>query len=180
MSWLWAPRFLMPDTWSLTRQPLRQQMQIALAITECFERAYGFQHVIAIGPGLAVALPHMMQTLRQRQPAGILHVAAIDDVAHRPHTAPGTLFELDLPHRFDIDRRDLLARAQIAQGRGACRGGDPIGDAAAHSAAIKPEHEAGPLGRAAMDKGEHAERTVQPDQSGGDALAIRKSRPPHQ
>jgi len=89
-----------------SRQSLRQQMQIALAITKSFERAYGFQHIVAISSGLTVALPHVMQTFCQRQSAGILHVAAIADVAHRPHAAPRVLFELDLPHGFDIDRRD--------------------------------------------------------------------------
>ena len=122
----------------------------------------------------------MMQTFRTRQPAGILHMTAIDDVAHRPHAAPRVLFELDLAHGFDIDRRDLFARAQIVQRFGARRSGDPVGNAAAHPAAIKPEHDPGPLRRAAMDKREHAKGAMQPDQTGRDPLAIRKSRPPHQ
>jgi len=135
-------------------------MQIALAITECFERAYGFHHIITVGAGLAMALAHVMQTFRQRQPAGILHVAAINDVTHRPHAASRVLFELDLAHRFDIDRRDLFARPQIVQRVDARRSGDPIADAAAHAAAIEPEHKPGPLRRAAMDKREHAKGAV--------------------
>ena len=88
---------------------LGEQMQIALAIAKRFERLHRLQHVIAIGSGLAVALPHVMQAFGERQPAGILHVAAIDDVAQRPHPPPRCIFKLDLPHGFQIDRRDLLA-----------------------------------------------------------------------
>ena len=63
-----------------------------------------------------MALPHMMQAFGERQPAGILHVAAIDDVAQRPHATPRLVLKLDLPHGFEIDRRDLLAAAQIGDG----------------------------------------------------------------
>ena len=72
-------------------------MQIALAIPQSFERAHGFDDIIAIGAGSAVPLPHVMQTLGERQPAGILHMAAINDVADRPHAAPHMILKLDLP-----------------------------------------------------------------------------------
>ena len=111
-----------------------------------------------------MALPHMVQALGERQPSGILHVTAVDDEAERPHLPPRLLFKLDPPDGFEIDGGDLLARAQIGDGFGARRGGDAKGDAAAHAAAIEPQHQARPLRRAAMDERVDAERPVQPDQ----------------
>lgn len=88
-----------------------EQMQIALAIAERVQRLHCLKHVIAIGPRLAVALPDVMQALGKRQPAGILHMAAIDNVAQRPQPPPRRILKRDLPHDFQIDRRDLLATA---------------------------------------------------------------------
>ena len=45
------------------------------------ERAHRFEHVIAIGAGYSVTLPHVVQLLFERQTSGILRMAAIDDVA---------------------------------------------------------------------------------------------------
>ena len=87
-----------------------QQMQIGLAIAERFQRPHRFEHIVAIGTGLAVTLPHVMHAFGERQPAGILHVAAIDDVAQRAHAPPRLVFELDPAQRFHIDRGDLFAR----------------------------------------------------------------------
>ena len=50
-----------------------------------------------------MALPHVMHALGERQPPGILHVAAVDDEAQRPHLPPRLLFELDPPDRLQID-----------------------------------------------------------------------------
>ena len=60
------------------------------------------------------------------------------------------------------------------------RGGDPIGDAAAHAAAIEPEHQAGPLRRTAMNEGIDAKRPVQADEPGRNPLDEGKARTPHQ
>ncbi len=170
-------RCLIPDP---RLQMCGKQMQIALAIAERLERQHRLQHIIAIGPGAAVALPHMMQAFGERQAAGILDVASIDDVAQRPDAMPRLVLKLDLPHGFEIDRRDLLAAAQIGDGLGALGGGDAIGDAAAHAAAIEPEHQAGPLRRTAMDEGIDAKRPVQANQPGRNPLDMGKSRTPHQ
>ena len=58
-------------------QALCEEMQFAFAIAERFERPHRFKHIVAIGAGFAVALPHIMQAFGKRQPAGILRVAAI-------------------------------------------------------------------------------------------------------
>ena len=85
-------------------EPLGDEMQVGLAIAERFQRLHRFQHVVAIGARPAVTLPHVMHALGKRQPAGILHVAAVDDEAQRPDLPPRRLFQLDPPHRFR-DRR---------------------------------------------------------------------------
>ena len=121
-------------------------MQLAFAIAERLQCAHGLDDIVAIGARLAVALPHVMQALRKGQPAGILHMAAVDDVADRRHPLPGFVLELDLAHGLDIDARDLLAPAQIIDGLFACRRRHPIGDAPAHAAAIEPEHRPGRSG----------------------------------
>src|ERR1700728_1671859 len=77
-------RLLMPDDCFLLAEPLGEQMQFGLAIAERLERTDGFEHIIAIRTGLAVALPHVMHALGNRQPPGILDVAAVDGVAQRP------------------------------------------------------------------------------------------------
>jgi len=58
-------------------------MQGRIAKTFGLDRLHRRGHVVAVGAGLAVALPHVMQLLGEREPAGILDVAAIGDVADR-------------------------------------------------------------------------------------------------
>src|SRR6202171_3227338 len=170
------PRCLMPRS----RQLVREQMQIALAVAERLERAHRFDDVIAVLPGTAVALPHIMQALLDREPAGILHMAAVDDVGERPHLAARLVLELDPPHRLEIDGGDLLAAAQIGDGAVTLRGGDTEGDAGAHAAAGETHNQAGFLWRAAVDVGKHAERPVQPNEPRRHPLPHVKTRPPHQ
>src|SRR5580704_9793462 len=127
-------------------------MQIALAVAERLERADRFDDVIAVLAGTAVALPHIMQALGDAEPAGILHMAAVDDVGERPHLAARLVLELDPPHGFEIDAGDLLAAAQIGDGFFALCGGDAESDAAAHAAAVEAQNQAGLLRGAAMDE----------------------------
>ena len=47
-------------------QPLRQQVKIALAQAEVLKGRDGRKHVIAIGAGPAMPLPHVVQLLLQR------------------------------------------------------------------------------------------------------------------
>ena len=88
------------------------QMQFGLAIAERFQRAHRFDHVVAVGPGLTVTLPHMMHALGERQPPGILDVAAVDDEAERPDLPPRWLFQLDPPHRSPDRRSVTCSRAR--------------------------------------------------------------------
>ena len=66
-------------------EPLRQQMQLGLAVAELLQRRHRRDHVVAVVAGLPVALAHVMQLLVERQPAGILRMAAVDHVAERRH-----------------------------------------------------------------------------------------------
>src|ERR1700735_2018487 len=97
-----------------------------------------------------MTLADMMHALRKRQTPGILNVAAIDDKAQRAHLAPRFLLEFDTPHRFQINGRHLLAGAQVGDCRLACRGGNPEGDTAAHSAPVEPQHPPGQIRGAQM------------------------------
>jgi len=155
-------------------------MQLGLAIAERLEGLDRLDHVVAVRPGPAVALAHEVQAFGERQPAGILDVAAVDDVAERPHLAPGLVFELDTPHRFEVDAGDLLARPQIGDGLGPRRRGDAERNAAAHAAAIEAQNEARPLRGAAMDERIDAKRPVQADQPRRYPLEDVETGPPHQ
>ena len=155
-------------------------MQIGLAIAKRFQRLHSLQHIVAIGARATMTLPDVMHAFRKRQPSGILHMAAIDDEAQRPYLPPRFLLELDPPHRFQIDCRHLFAPAQIGDGLLARRGCDPKGDAAAHAAAVEPQHQAGPLRRAAMDERIDAQRPVQADQPRRHAFDEVEARTPHQ
>src|SRR6266487_4683837 len=83
------------------------------------------------------------------------------------------------PH-LAIDRGDLLAFAQIGDGRRAVLFRDPECDAAAGAAAVEPEHEARLLRRAAMDEGIDAERAVFADQPRWSPFDEFEARAPHQ
>ncbi len=110
-----------------------------------------------------MALADLMQLLVEREPAGILRMAAIDHVAQRRHPPVRMSEQRHVAQDFAIDLGDLLALAQIVRPplRGSARR-DAEGDAAAGAAAVEAEHEAGPLRRAAMHEGIDAERAVQP------------------
>jgi hypothetical protein len=164
----------------VSAEPLRKQMQLRLAIAERLQGVNCIEHVVAIGAGTAVALAHIVYQLGKRQPSGILHVAAIDGVAKRPHLPPGGIFQFDAPQGFEINRGDLLAPAQVRDGLFAIRGGDPIGNAAAHAAAIQSEHEARPLRRAAMNKRIDAQRPVQSIETRRHTFESIETGPPHQ
>src|SRR5260221_6748141 len=161
-------------------QHYRESMQWRISKTRSLDRLHGRQHVIAVDAGLAVALLHVTQLLRQRQPSGILHMAAIDHIGQRADALPRLVFQ---PHRardLAIDRGDLLAFAQIGDGRVAVLLGDPEGDAAAGAAAIEPEHEARLFRCSAVDERVNAERAVFPDQPRRNLFDEFEARTPHQ
>ncbi len=60
-----------------------QEVQFGLPEAELFERRDGGDHVVAVGAGPAVTLPHVVQLLIEREPPGILRMPAIDHVAER-------------------------------------------------------------------------------------------------
>ena len=139
-------------------------MQPAIAKTRCFDRLHGCDDIVAVDTGLAVTLLHVTQLLRQRQPAGILNMAAIDDIDQRADALSRLVLQ---PHRslhLAVDRSDLFTLAQIGDGGRAVPFGDPERDAAAGAAAIEPEHETGLFRRSAMDEGIDAERAMLADQ----------------
>src|SRR3954469_15377411 len=94
-------------------QHRRELMQLRVAKTLRLDRFYGGQHIVAIVSGTAVSLPHQAELLRQRQPAGILHMAAVDYVSERADPLPGLVFQPDRTHYLAIDIGGLLAAAQI-------------------------------------------------------------------
>src|SRR5262249_13122517 len=99
------------------------------------------------------------------------------DCAHTSFRLAG---EPNVAMRLEIDRRHLLARAQIGDGLLVFGRGNAIGDAAAGAAAVQAEHEAGTFGRTAMDEGIDAERAVQSDDARRQAFEEFKPRPPDQ
>ena len=122
-----------------------------------------------------MALADVAQLLLERQPPGILHMAAIDHVSQRADALPRLVVEPHRAHHLAIDGGDLFALAQIGDGVVAMLRRDPERDAAAGAAAIEPEHQAGLFRRAAMDEGVDAERAVFADQPGRHPLE--KSKP---
>src|SRR5947207_8252981 len=142
-------------------EPLRQEMQLGVSKTLSFDLGDGRQYVVQVCPGMAMALPHQMKLLLDVEPAGILRMAAVDDVDERAHPPSRLAAERDRSRGFAIDHRDLLARAQILD-RVRPRGFlDPVGDAAAGAALVEAEHESRLLRRAAVDEGIDAERAMQ-------------------
>src|SRR3984885_10552732 len=61
-------------------QHRRQLMQLRVAKTLRLDRLHGREHIVAIVSGTAMALLHVAQLFGQRQPPGILDVAAIDHI----------------------------------------------------------------------------------------------------
>src|SRR5262249_62245081 len=100
-------------------------MQITLAVAQRFERAYRFQHIISVGAGFTVALPHMVETFGKSQAPRILHVAAIDEVAERPYATAGMVFNTDPQPGFPQEGWGPLARPAIMQQSGTRCGGRP-------------------------------------------------------
>ena len=155
-------------------------MQFGLAIAELLERTDRRNDVVAVGAGLAMPLAHVMQLLLEREPPGILCVSSIHHVAERRHPPLRLALEPDRAHAFAVDRRHLLARAQIGDGVATLLRRHAIGDAAAGPAAVEAEHQTRPLGRPAMDEGIDAKRPMRAHEPRLDPLGERKIRPPHQ
>ena len=70
-------------------EPLGQEVQIAVAVALRLNLLDRRQHIVAVVAGAAVALPHQMHFLFERQPAGVLLVAAVHHVTERVHNRRG-------------------------------------------------------------------------------------------
>jgi hypothetical protein len=163
----------------MTEQP-GQLMQLRLPIAKLLQGGDGRDDIVAIRARDPVTLPHMVQLLVEREPSRILRVAAIDQVAQRRHSLPGLPAQPDRADRLAVNRRNLLALAQIRDGLRTLGGAYPIGNSAAGSSPVEPQDKARPFSRSAMDKGVDAERAVGSHKAGLQPLDKRKVRPPHQ
>ena len=121
-----------------TMQPRGQQVELAIVKSEALKLFDRREHVIAIGAGPAMALPDVMQLRIEVELARVLRVRAVDDVANCAHPAPGIVLELHRTERLAVHGRDLLAFAQIGDGRVSIAGEHAVCDAATGAAAIEP------------------------------------------
>src|SRR5262249_58361458 len=112
-------------------------------------------------------------------PARILRMTPIDHIDECAHAPLRLAGNEHVPPGLTVDHGDLLARAEISDGRGPRRAADPIGDAAAGATAVEAEHETGLFRRAAMDEGIDAQRPVQADEARGRALREVEAPDPH-
>ena len=104
-----------------------EPVQLLIAKSFRLDRLDRGQHIIPVDAGLAVALQHVAQLLGRRQPAGILHMAAIDDIDQRADALPRLVLQ---PHRslhLAVDRSDLFTLAQIGDGGRAVPFGGELG-----------------------------------------------------
>src|SRR5262249_38051874 len=118
-------------------EALGEHVQIVIDDVERFERLDRLDHVVAVVAGSAMGLAHDVQLAVVRQPAGVLGMAAVDDVAERFAPALRWARQPGHAHHLPVYRGGLLALAQIFERGSAelCR--DPIGDAAAGAAEVE-------------------------------------------
>ena len=144
------------------------------------ERAHRLEHVVAIVAGSAVSLPHQVELLRR--------ASAGRHIAHgrgRPRSTPPRRFvpacrRARPPARFH-DRPTWPVRARA--GKPACpAGGAPPRDRQCRGRRrrVEAEHQARPLGRAAMHERIDGERTMQPDHPRRNAFQEFEARSPDQ
>ncbi|MGY3470873.1 hypothetical protein ACVW0I_007744 [Bradyrhizobium sp. LM6.11] len=163
----------------ITMQHGRELMQLRVAKAFGLNGFHRRGHVVAVGAGLAVALEHVAMLVGERQPTGILHVAAVDDIGERGDALPRVVLQPHRAHDFAIDRRHLLARAQIGDHIDAVLRGNTEGDAAAGAAAVEPKHQTRLFGRTTVHEGIDAERAMLADQPRRDAFLEFEARPPY-
>src|SRR6185437_12259092 len=136
----------------------RELVQRRIAKAFRLDRFHRRQHVIAIVAGAAVALLDDAELLVKREAAGILHVAAVDDIGQRADARSRLVLDPHRAHHLAIDVGGLLAGAQVGDGVVAELALHAEGDAAAGAAAVEAEHEPGFFGRAAVIERIDAER----------------------
>src|SRR3984893_3444071 len=93
-------------------QHQREPVQLLVAKALRLDRSHGGQHVVSIESGADVYLLDKTELLSQREPPGILHMAAIDRRGQRTDTLAGLVAEPDRAQHFAIDVGGLLAASQ--------------------------------------------------------------------
>lgn len=96
------------------------------------------------------------------------------------HALLRIIIEPDPAPRLTVDERDLFAAAQIFEGLRPPARCNPIGNAAAVSAAVKTKHQSRLCRRSAMHKRIDAKGTMRPDQARISPFEKIEPGPPHQ
>lgn len=169
-----------PGAGFVSRQPLGQQVQAVIAAALRFEFLYRCNHILAVRSGMPVCLANEMKLRVVIETAGVLRMTMVGDIDESPDPALASVKQHDLAGGFPIHVGDLLTLAQIGHCLSPNRPVDAVGDPAAGSAAVEPKNEPRLFRRAAMDERIDAQGAMQPGEAGRYALAIGKSRPPHQ
>jgi hypothetical protein len=149
-----------------------------IADRELGEVRLGGFHVIRVLARNTLALPNETDQVAPVEPARILVVAPIRDVAHGVDDAP--VGEPRPERNLAIDEGYLLAGTEIGEGGFGQRSLHTKGDAFAGSAAVEPEHHARSLLGATMNMGIDAKRTMISADASGMGLGEREARTPHQ
>jgi hypothetical protein len=129
-----------------------------IADAECREVIERVQDILLVGAGLANCPRDERGGMRRVDAAGILPVAAVDDIGQRRDDAAAV--EANGQQAFEIDAGDQLAVAKIGKDFVAKLAWHLEGETDAGAAAIQAEHQPGPFGRSAVDEGRNAERAA--------------------
>ena len=162
----------------LPAQPRGEPFQFAVAHADRRQMVVGLGDVGGVVARLAAAGADDFEHRVAVEAPRVLRVQPVGDIGQRLHPLAGLQRHRDRP--LDIDRGDLLALAQIADGRLAQRRGDREGHAGAGAAAVEAEHEPGFFGRAAIDVGVDAQGPAPAAHGRPRAGRVGESRPPHQ
>ena len=119
------------------------------------EMLIGGTHVIGIAAGDALSLAHEPDHLVEGEAARILPVVAVDHVGQCPD--PARIGQPDRQVPFEINRRDLLALAQVPDRGLRFLGRDPEGDPMAAPAPVEPQDQPRLFRRSAMNMGKDAQ-----------------------
>src|SRR5215475_7503530 len=130
-------------------EPLGEAMQVGIAKPLRLDFAHRGEHIVAIGARAPMTLSDEMHLRIKIEPARILRMTPIDHIDECAHAPLRLAGNEHVPPGLTVDHGDLLARAEISDGRGPRRAADPIGDAAAGATAVEAEHETGLFRRAA-------------------------------
>ena len=114
----------------------------------------------------------------ERQPTGVLSVAAVDHISERRDAAAVGKAQPD--GFFEIDRRHQFPLAQIGDGRGAVLSCDAKSDALTGAPPVQSEHQSRSFGRAAVHVRKNAQRPMISMHPGQGAIDIIKPRLPDQ